>query len=202
MSTVPPVDAGRDEVEEAFRHYFRTGPVNEDWKAWSQLFTEDATYNDHFWGTFHGPSEIQRFLEGTMSFAAHVYSPLLWHVIDGGRIVYKVLNRADNPVAGRPPLEFPSLQVITYAGGGRWSSEDDWWTIAEMKLFNQAYQAARTEAGDAATDPLSRADWGEIEWARPEAGHTATPSWLGQDVPPIGSMREMTFGVRHPRPAR
>ena len=191
----------RDEVEAAFRHYFLTGPVGEDWVAWSQLFTEDATYNDHFWGTFRGPAEIQRFLEGTMSFAAHVYSPLVWYVIDGRRIVYQVLNRADNPVPGAPPLEFPSLQVIQYAGDGKWASEDDWWTVAEMKLFNQRYAAARSEAGANATDPLSRADWGSIEWARPPAGHTAKPSWLGKDVPPISSMREMTFGTRHPRPA-
>lgn len=190
----------RAEIEAAFRHYFLTGPVHEDWKAWSQLFTEDATYNDHFWGTFHGPDEIQRFLEGTMSFAAHVYSPLLWYVIDGERIVYKVVNRADNPVAGEEPLGFPSLQVITYAGDGRWSSEDDWWTVAEMKLFNQRYAAALERAGAGATDPLSRSDWGDIEWARPAAGHRAAPSWQGRDVPPISRMREMTFGTRHPRP--
>jgi hypothetical protein len=195
-------EVDRDEVESAFRHYFLTGPVHEDWKAWSQLFTEDATYNDHFWGTFHGPSEIQRFLEGTMSFAAHVYSPLVWYVIDGARIVYKVVNRADNPEPGDDPLEFPSLQVIQYAGDGRWSSEDDWWTVAEMKLFNQRYAAARERAGQNAIDPLSRSDWGSIEWARPAPGHEAAPSWLGQDVPPISSMAAMTFGVRHERPAR
>ncbi|WP_181783982.1 nuclear transport factor 2 family protein [Pseudonocardia pini] len=195
--TTPP----RDEIESAFRHYFLTGPVYEDWAAWAELFTPDATYTDHFWGTFHGPAEIRRFLEGTMSFAPHVYSPLVWYVLDGTRIVYKVLNRADNPVAGRPPLEFPSLQVITYAGDGRWSSEDDWWTVDEMRRFNQAYAAARVEAGEAATDPLSRADWGTVDWARPAAGHAAAPSWQGSDVEPIGSMRAMTFGVRHPRPA-
>ena len=32
----------RVEVEAAFRHYFLTGPVYEDWIAWSQLFTDDA----------------------------------------------------------------------------------------------------------------------------------------------------------------
>ena len=32
----------RGEVEEAFKHYFMTGPVMEDWIAWSHLFTEDA----------------------------------------------------------------------------------------------------------------------------------------------------------------
>jgi hypothetical protein len=193
----------RAEVESAFRHYFMVGPVGEDWIAWSQLFTDDATYNDHFWGTFHGPAEIQQFLEGTMSFAAHVYSPLLWYNIDGSQVVYKVVNRADNPAPGGEPIEFPSLQVIQYAGEGKFSSEDDWWTVAEMKLFNQRYVEARERAGDKARDPLSRLDWGTwVDWARPPEGHDPKPSWLGRDVPPIASMRDMTFGVRHPKPAR
>jgi hypothetical protein len=108
---------GRDEVEAAFRHYFLTGPVGEDWAAWSRLFTDDATYNDHFWGVFRGPAEIQQFLEGTMSFAPHVYSPLVWYNIDGSRVVYQVVNRADSPSPGGDPIDFPSLQVIRYAGG-------------------------------------------------------------------------------------
>jgi hypothetical protein len=196
---------GRDEVEAAFRHYFLTGPVGEDWIAWSRLFTPDASYNDHFWGTFHGPAEIQRFLEGTMSFAAHVYSPLVWYNIDGAQVVYKVVNRADNPEPGGEPIEFPSLQVIKYAGDGKWASEDDWWTVAEMKLFNQRYQAARERAGDKARDPLSRLDWGAgvdggmaADWARPPAGHQPSPSWLGRDVPPITRLSDIDVGTRHP----
>jgi len=193
----------RDEVEAAFRHYFLTGPVGEDWAAWSRLFTDDATYNDHFWGTFHGPGEIQQFLEGTMSFAAHVYSPLVWYNIDGSQVVYKVVNRADNPEPGGEPIDFPSLQVIEYAGDGKFSSEDDWWTVHEMKLFNQRYTAARERAGDGARDPLSRSDWGSwVDWARPPGDHEAKPSWLGRDVAPIGRLSEMTFGRRHPRPRR
>jgi hypothetical protein len=195
----------RDEVEAAFRHYFLTGPVGEDWAAWSRLFTPDATYNDHFWGTFHGPAEIQRFLEGTMSFAAHVYSPLVWYNIDGAQVVYKVVNRADNPEPGGDPIEFPSLQVIKYAGDGQWASEDDWWTVAEMRLFNQRYHAARDRAGDKARDPLSRLDWdaapgggNRTDWARPSAGHRPSPSWLGRDVRPITRLSDIDVGVRHP----
>jgi len=200
----------REEVEAAFRHYFLTGPVGEDWIAWSQLFTPEATYHDHFWGTFHGPAEIERFLEGTMSFAAHVYSPLVWYNITGDRIVYKVVNRADNPEPGGEPIEFPSLQVIKYAGDGKWASEDDWWTVQEMKLFNQRYQAARERAGANARDPLSRLDWDAWDpgqekddgkdWARPPAGHVARPSWVGRVIPPIGRMSEMDVGVRDPAP--
>jgi ketosteroid isomerase-like protein len=194
----------RDEVEAAFRRYFLTGPVGEDWAAWSRLFTPDATYTDHFWGTFHGPAEIQRFLEGTMSFAAHVCSPLVWYSIDGDQVVYQVLNRADSPEAGGEPLEFPSLQVIRYAGGGQWASEEDWWTVAEMKLFNQRYQAAREQAGGQARDPLSRLDWdagpgarGDTGWARPSAGQQPHPSWLGRDVTPITRLSDISVGIRN-----
>ena len=64
----------REEVEEAFRHYFMTGPVEEDWIAWSKLFTDDAVYWDHYWGRFTGPAEVQMFLESTMSAAAAAWT--------------------------------------------------------------------------------------------------------------------------------
>src|ERR1700712_5879844 len=118
------------EVEREFRRYFMTGPVLEDWHAWANLFTDDATYFDHFYGTFTGPEEITRFLEGTMGAAPQVYSPLLWYVIDGTRVAYKVFNRADNPEPGKAPIDFPSYQFIEYAGGGKWRSEEDVWIPA------------------------------------------------------------------------
>lgn len=188
----------RAEVEEAFRHYFLTGIVYEDWVAWSQLFTDEATYFDHFYGTFTGPFEIQQFLESTMSFAPHVYSALVWYNIDGDRIVYKLFNRADNPEPGGPPIEFPSLQVIHYAGDNKWSSEEDWWIMSEMKSFNKDYEAAREQFDPDHKSKMSRLDWGPwVDWARPPSGHVASPSWLGRDdVPRVTSIRDMTFGKR------
>jgi hypothetical protein len=187
----------RDEVEEAYRHYYLTGPVHEDWLAWSQLFTDDATYLDHFYGTFHGPTEIQKFLESTMSFAPHVYSALEWYNIDGMHIVYKCWNRADNPQAGGPPIEFPSLQIIRYAGNGKWASEEDWWIVKEMKAFNEAYEAASKAHDPDHKEKMSRLDWGAwVDWARPTEGHVA-PSWLGrEDVAKVTNVREMDFGQR------
>jgi hypothetical protein len=188
----------RAEIQEAFRHYFLTGPVGEDWVAWSQLFTDDAPYFDHFYGTFTGPFEIQQFLESTMSFAPHVYSALVWYNIDGDQIVYKVVNRADNPEPGKPPIEFPSLQVIHYAGNGKWSSEEDWWIMREMKAFNDKYTAAAEKHDPEHKDKLSRLDWGTwVDWARPASNEPASPSWLGRnDVPKVTSIRDMTFGKR------
>jgi hypothetical protein len=190
----------RDEVEQAFQRYFKVGIVNEDWVAWSQLFTDDATYHDHFWGTFRGPGEIERFLEGTMSGAPQVYSAYHWHVIDGDRVVYQIVNQADSPVPGESPMGFNSVQVLTYAGDGKFSSEEDWWVLYDMVRFRNQWLAA-LERG---TDPhyaqrMSRANWGDVpDWAKPDPGHEPSPSWLGKDVTPILTMRDMTFGTRAP----
>jgi ketosteroid isomerase-like protein len=188
----------RAEVEAAFRHYFLTGPVGEDWTAWSQLFTDDAIYFDHFYGRFRGSAEIQRFLESTMGFAPHVYSPLVWYNIDGSQIVYKVVNRADNPEPGGEPFEFPSLQVIQYAGDGKWSSEEDWWIMKDMKRFNEGYQEASRRHDPDHSQKMSRLDWGDwVDWARPEPGHVPAPSWLGRDdIVFFTNIREMDFGER------
>jgi hypothetical protein len=190
----------RDEVEQAFQRYFKVGIVNEDWVAWSKLFTDDATYHDHFWGTFRGPAEIEQFLEGTMSGAPQVYSAYHWHVIDGNRVVYQIVNQADSPVPGEPPMGFNSLQVLTYAGDGKFSSEEDWWVLYDMVRFRNQWLAA-LERG---TDPhfaqrMSRDNWGDVpDWAKPDPGHEASPSWLGKDITPILTMRDMTFGTRAP----
>jgi hypothetical protein len=187
----------RDEIEQAFRHYFLTGPVLEDWASWSQLFADDAVYFDHFYGRFHGPAEIKKFLESTMGFAPHVYSPLEWYNLDGNRIIYKVWNRADNPDPAGPPAQFPSLQIIEYAGDGKWSSEEDWWLVKEMKQFNNDYEAMCEAAGKPDfKDEMSRRDWGPIGWARPPQDAHATPSWQRGETQLVASVHEMTFGER------
>jgi SnoaL-like domain len=185
-------------MEAAFRLYFMTGPVHEDWQGWSRLFTDDALYHDHFWGTFRGPSEIERFLEGTMSAASHVYSPLRWYSVGDERVVYEVLNRADHPIEGRAPIEFPSLQVVTYAGEGKWLAEDDWWVLWEMARMRDRWLEAVRESGPPDGGALSRRDWGQwVAWARPEPGHVAKPSWLNKEVPPVARLGDIDFGVRN-----
>jgi ketosteroid isomerase-like protein len=188
----------RDEVEAAFRHYFLTGPVYEDWVAWSRLFTDDAVYFDHYYGRFRGPAEIQLFLESTMMFGRHCYTALEWYTIEGDRVVWKGLNRADHPDPAQPPFEFPSLQILEYAGDGKWRSEEDWWIPSEMVAFAKSYAAACREIDPDFPMRLSRRHWGDIEWARPPEGHTPTPSWLGREheVPVVRRIEDMHFGER------
>ena len=188
----------RAEVEAAFRQYFMIGPVLEDWRSWAQLFTDDATYFDHFYGTFTGPEEIAYFLEGTMAAAPHVYSVLESYLIDGNRIAYKLLNRADNPEPGAAPIDFPSYQFISYAGDGKWRSEEDVWVPAEMKSFARRYALAEEMHPQTLEQKLSRRDWGDwVDWARPAEGHTARPSWFGRiDFVPFSSIHDVKLGVR------
>lgn len=188
----------RAEMEREFRRYYLTGPVLEDWEGWANLFADDATYFDHFYGTFTGPDEITAFLEGTMGAAPQVYTVLLWYVIDGDRVAYKVLNRADNPEPGRPPIDFPSYQFIQYAGAGKWRSEEDVWLPAEMKRFAASYADAEARFPQTLQQKLSRADWGTwVDWARPGPGHEADPSWQRRDgFTPFTSIRDIQVGAR------
>lgn len=190
--------ADRAEVERAFRRYYMTGPVMEDWVGWANLFTEDAEYFDHYYGTFTGPEEIARYLEGTMGASPMVYTVLKWYVIDGNRVVYECLNRADNPEPCAPPIDFPSFQIVDYAGGGKWSREEDIWVMGEMKAFAQRYRAAEQAFPQTLEDKLSRNDWGAwVEWARPRPGHQARPSWYAKPgFTPFRGIGDIDFGVR------
>ena len=42
---------------------------------------------------------------------------------------------ASHPDPTQPPFRFPSLQIIRYAGDGKWSSEQDWWIASEMTQY-------------------------------------------------------------------
>jgi hypothetical protein len=189
-----------EEIEEAFRNYYLTGVIYEDWVAWSQLFTDDAKYHDHFWGTFTGPKEIEEFLERTMGASPMVYAALKWYVYDEtGRLVYENSNRADLPTPEQGYVDFPSLQHLQYAGNGKWSSEEDWWVMYDMKRFVHKFHAGCKAAGKPDfADELARRDFGDwVDWARPsDPNHKATPSWVGKDFKPILVFGDMDFGIR------
>jgi limonene-1,2-epoxide hydrolase len=193
----------RDEVDAAFRHYFLTGPVNEDWEAWAHLFTDDAVYTEHFWGTFHGPEEILAFIEGTLASAPQVYTVLDWYLVDGDRVAHKTINRADNPQVGGPPIDFPSFQFLTYAGDGRWCAEEDVWVMTESKLWGMRYAEACATHDPGHASKMTRLDWGHVEWARPAPGHAPRPSWLGRtDLHVVRGLRDIVVGERVPREPR
>ncbi len=122
----------RAELEAAFQDY--QDEVDRiagsgDWSRFADLFTEDATYVEHAYGTFHGREEIRGWITRTMAEfpgSAMPHFPIRWHLVDEdrGRIVCDVWNELHDPGDGEPHGA-SNLTILTYAGDGRWSGEED-----------------------------------------------------------------------------
>jgi len=157
----------RDEVDEAFRHYFHTGAVSEDWPAWADLFTDDAEYVEHVLGDLHGRAAIKRWIVQIMHAYPEMYTVYEWHQIEGDRVVFYVQNRRDNPEPGGPPIDFPGVTILTYAGDGKWSREEDFWAFPLAQKAQAAYIEARRKYDPEHSIKMSRLHWPDSpDWAR------------------------------------
>ena len=122
----------REELESAFQDY--QDEVDRiagsgDWTRFADLFTEDATYVEHAYGTFSGREAIRGWIVRTMADfpgSAMPHFPIAWHVVDEerGRIVCEVYNELTDPGDGQPHGA-SNITILTYAGDGLWSSEED-----------------------------------------------------------------------------
>ena len=194
----------RGELEEAFHHWWKVGNVNEDWDGWADLFTEDCTYTEHFWGVLHGREEVRAWIEPVMKGVPEIYGVLDWYVLGEDRVVFSIHNRRDNPDSNGPPyFDFPGLSVIWYAGGGLWSAEEDYWAVNLARSTSEAYAEACRRANATFEDRLSRKHWPDgPAWARTD--NPPQPSWLERpDITGITKPRELAAIIgRDPRPGR
>ncbi|MQW77564.1 nuclear transport factor 2 family protein [Nocardioides sp. dk4132] len=139
-----------------------------DWSGFADCFTEDATYVEHVYGTFHGRAEIRDWCVRTMSSfpgSAMVEFPLSWTVVDvpTSRLICEIGNRMPDPGDGSVHSA-TNLTIVTYAGDGLFSREEDvynpmrfltttlrWAAIAErhgrLDEAGQAYVAAYGRRG-------------------------------------------------------
>lgn len=169
MTATRPASFPLDEVEQAFRSYWSTGAVNEDWDGFADHFTEDAEYREHVLGFLHGREEIRAWINRIMGEYPEIYTAYEWHVCtDDGRVVVYMQNRRDNPEPGGAPIDFPGITVLQYAGDARFSMEEDFWAVPRATQTAKEYAAAcaRFDPGHAAR--RSRLDWGRgPAWTRP-----------------------------------
>ena len=157
----------REEVEEAFIHYIRTGAVGEDWSAWADLFTDDATYLEHVLGHRHGRDEIKTWIVPIMAAYSELYTVYEWHQIEGDRVVFYMQNRRDNPEPGGPPIDFPGISILEYAGDGKWSREEDFWAFPAAQKAQAAYVEARAKHDPDHPVKMTRLHWPDApDWAR------------------------------------
>jgi SnoaL-like domain len=121
-----------EEITEAYaamharvQHYAASGT----WEAFADNFTEDAVYVEHAFGTFRGRDEIRAWSVSTMTtFPGGTMTsfPLAWQVVDApsSRLICEVRNLMPDPGDGSQ-LEESNLTIMTYAGDGLFSREED-----------------------------------------------------------------------------
>jgi ketosteroid isomerase-like protein len=158
----------KSEVEEAFQHYWRTGAVGEDWNAWADLFTDDALYVEHVLGTMHGSEEIRPWIVSIMDQYSELYTFYEWHMVDGNRVVMYMQNRRDNPEPGGPPIDFPGISILEYAGDGKWKLEEDYWSVPGANTAYRQYTELCAKFDPDHAKKRTRLNWpAQPAWARP-----------------------------------
>src|SRR5205085_2118060 len=93
-------------------------PEREAHRAVHDLFTDHAVYIERVLGHMTGRREIKPWITQIMAAYPELYTVYEWHMIDGDRVVFYMQNRRDNPEPGAPPLDFPGISILHYAGGG------------------------------------------------------------------------------------
>ena len=164
----------RDELERAFRRYWETGAVGEDWDGFAKLFTPDARYVEHVLGLRRGPEEIRAWLVPTMEEYCELYTVYEWHLVDpeNDRIVVYMQNRRDHP-SGGDAIDFPGLTILHYAGDGRFDFEEDFWAVPGAQRAYRAYAEACAKHDPEHKQKRTRQDWGSgPAWTR------GAPSWF------------------------
>ncbi len=153
----------REELAAAFDHHCqlinqaaRTG----DWTDFPSLFTPDAVYIEHSYGTFHGPEQIKDWIISTMtSFPGNVMTsfPINWVTIDeeAGRVICEIDNPMRDPGDGSS-IGTTNLTILTYAGDNRWSSQED---VYNPMRFLQATKKWVKIAKEHGNLPEDAADW-------------------------------------------
>lgn len=116
-----------------------------EWDAYAEHFTPDAEYVEHAFGTFRGRDEIRAWSVRTMtSYPGSVMTgfPLAWQVVDAptSRLICEVRNVMPDPGDGSA-LEESNLTIMTYAGDGLFSREED--VYNPMRFASLAVRWAR-----------------------------------------------------------
>lgn len=133
-----------------------------DWSGYADLFTEDAEYVEHAMGTFRGREEIRTWAVRTMtSYPGRVMTgfPLAWQVVDEetGRLICEVRNPMPDPGDGTM-LEEPNITIMTYAGDGLFSREEDVYNPLRFHEMSMRWARIARDHGRADDDVLGYLD--------------------------------------------
>jgi len=143
----------RAEIESAFDHYqsvAASAAERNEWRAWADLFTEDAEYVEHHFGRFHGREAIFDWITATMKTPPNDEMnafPIEWSVIDEtkGWVVCCGQNRMRDPGDGSVHQE-ANWTLLKYAGNNQWSYEEDMYNPLEFGKMIEGWFAAKKAA--------------------------------------------------------
>lgn len=143
-----------DELDTAFAQFQQTVAdvaISKDWDRWADQFTVDATYIEHAYGRFDGREAIRTWVNKTMhSFpGSHMAEyPSLWHVADPatGRVICEIDNPMIDPGDGSV-FTATNITILTYAGDGLWSCEEDVYNPMEFAQMALAWCDRAAELG-------------------------------------------------------
>ena len=138
-----------EELESAFAAA-QAPQQRDDWDGYCDLFTEDAVYVEHELGTFVGRDAIRAWLVLVMAPLVGWSYPVHWHLVGDGRVVSYWENVMPSPPGDSRHHSFFGMTVMTYAGDGKWSRQEDMYNGKEMEAAFKAWLEAGGVLGTSA----------------------------------------------------
>jgi hypothetical protein len=96
--------------------------------------------------------------------------------------VFYVQNRRDHP-SGKGTCDFPGVSIITYAGNGKWSREEDYWAVKGRETAMKEYEEACAQYDPDHPKKATRSFWGTgpdwIHGGKTYATRPKAPVWKG-----------------------
>ncbi len=102
------------------------------WDSLGDWFTDDATFIDPAWGRVEGIAAIREFLVDSMAGLEGWTFPRQWTAVTGNCLISCWQNRLPGARTDGTPYEAPGVSIMQYAGGGKFSREEDILNMAHV----------------------------------------------------------------------
>ena len=131
------------------------------WEALAEFFTDDATFVDPAWGRIEGRDAIVTFLRDSMAGLEDWTFPLEWEVVDGDWLVTGWQNRLPGRRADGSYYQAPGMSRILYAGGGKFSFEQDLLNMVHViEVIKESGWRPKTRPNKPPHAPVRLCAWG------------------------------------------